>query len=72
MPIGEFQLKGKSKMCHCNDNLALLPMVAKVLKEKNEKGIHPGSMLDLREEAASKKSGQGRNFPFRIYPSYGL
>ena len=34
MPIGEFQLKGKSKMCHCNDNLALLPMVAKILKRK--------------------------------------
>jgi hypothetical protein len=28
------QLKGKSKMCHCNDNLALRPMVAKVLKRK--------------------------------------
>jgi hypothetical protein len=29
MPIGKFQLKGKSKMCHCNDNLALRPVVAK-------------------------------------------
>lgn len=37
MPIGEFQLKGKSKMCHCNDNLALRPMVAKVLKRKKMK-----------------------------------
>jgi len=29
-------------------------------------------LLDLREEAAPKKSGQGRNFPFRIYPGFCL
>ena len=27
-------MKGKSKMCHCNDNLALRPVVAKILKTK--------------------------------------
>ena len=59
-------------MCHCHDNLALRPKVAKILKKKNEKGIHPGSLLDLQEEAAKKKSGQGRNFPFRIYTRIGL
>ncbi|WP_245984027.1 mobilization protein MbpA [Gillisia mitskevichiae] len=27
-------MEKQSKMCHCHDNLALLPVVAKILKEK--------------------------------------
>ncbi len=57
-------------MCHCHDKSCFAPGGCKDLKEKNEKGIHPDPLLDLREEAAQEKSGQGRNFPFGIFTSY--
>jgi len=31
---GEFHLEKQSKMCHCHDNLALRPEVAKILKDR--------------------------------------
>ena len=34
MPQGRFPLEQQSKMCHCHDNLALRPEVAKILKRK--------------------------------------
>ena len=57
-------------MCHCHDNLALRPEVAKKINIKNETGIHPDTLLDLREKATQKKSGPSRNFPLRISPGY--
>jgi hypothetical protein len=41
-------------------------------KRKDETGIHPNTLLDLREKAAQKKSGQGRDFPFRISAFHGI
>ncbi len=64
MPQGRFHFGRQSKMCHCHDNLALRPEVAKKINIKNETGIHPDTLLDLREKATQKKSSQGGNFPF--------
>ncbi len=59
-PKGEFHLEKQSKMCHCHDNLALRPEVAKILKVKMKReyiqircSIYEKKLLKKRATKAS-------------------
>ena len=67
---GEFHFENQSKMCHCHDNLALLPEVAKILKEKMKREYIQIRCSIYEKKLLKKKSGQGWNFPFRIPAGY--
>ena len=62
-PKGEFHLEKQSKMCHCHDNLALLPEVAKILKEKMKENTSRYAARSTRK-SCSKKERPELEFPF--------